>query len=253
VEHGSPSASLAVSNHRHTFWYFQSGECGSEFQETVARLCDKHMHKVVADFSELIFGNAPVNWEEFSRDLSKWPEMAFGSFPGLCNWPERFGNDRYLGDFPLLFWVILVPDVPLAVFHELIRLNPNAIHYYAFPEASNIQHAQLDTIPPDILRTILDREGFQSCVTAKRGDRHESPLEFFIRSNPDSEQVKVILETKFSRIDFCIRTSHRWEPHSDPRAVGIYVESCGVPPIRKASAQLWMCASHIRLGAAAQR
>jgi hypothetical protein len=95
-----------------------------------------------------------------------------------------------------LFFVILVPEVPLDIVQELLRVYPGAIeereHDHRWNILQQIQWADMDTISPEVLRELLER--YPESVLEEKLEENETPLTFFLSKNPHSEQVKVILE-----------------------------------------------------------
>lgn len=129
-----------------------------------------------------------INWKTFMRELNKFPDIVF--------------YETGIGNYIPLFYMILVPKVPLRVVERLLEINETGAANYALwsDEDANewnifqwMQWANLTTISPEILTFLVRKAPFAVCDV--HAEKTESPLYFFIAAGERklTEQVEAIL------------------------------------------------------------
>jgi hypothetical protein len=137
--------------------------------------------------NEYIGDSNVVDWKEFMEDLQRCPAIA-----------RVTGG---VSDFPALHYVVLLSDLPIEVLRELLRIYPGALHEREVDFGWNImQWIQWGRgwnpqykVAPEVLRVILTEA--PEFAVEEKVEENLSPVYDWILRDPESEQVKAILET----------------------------------------------------------
>ena len=163
--------------------------------DTAGSLFHKHFEFITAedaDTHDWVGASGPIDWNELLKDLRRCPKLA----------KVRGG----ISALPPLHYVVLLEDPPLRVIDKLLEIHPNAVDARERDHGWNIiqwmtQWANRPDISPQVLRRILEH---QPDFATEEYDSNESPIEFFIHHDPNSRQVKAILDTCPNAIPFIL-------------------------------------------------
>jgi hypothetical protein len=158
-----------------------SSEAEEEAEDSYS-LFRKHLDWIMEERYE----DGPVNWKEFLEDLRRCPDMAF--------------LEMGCGDLCALQYVIVIDNVPLNVVSALLKVNPHALTVTDSDEGWNtlqwLEVMDKPMVSPEILGMLLDIAPelvVEENIASRPSD--VGPLYYFVRHNPDSDQVNAILES----------------------------------------------------------